>query len=113
VPAGQVVGPGPVVQVCLGVDAVQVLSPGVRVQVLQELLHRLEHGDGAVQVLYGEGLQGAGRLVGGQLLQRAQGEELQSPCGQHQIKVAVVSTASNKYLQCALCKHFRNCLLTF
>lgn len=53
-PAGQMIGPGSVMYVCLGVDAVQVLPPGLRTQGSEELLHGVEGGDGAVQVLQRE-----------------------------------------------------------
>lgn len=53
--ACQMIGPGYIMYVCLRVDAVQVLSPGVWVQGSEKLLHSVEGSDGPVQILQREG----------------------------------------------------------
>lgn len=62
VPALVVIGPWPVVA-RLPVDAVHIILPGLRVQVLQQLLHRVEGGDRLVQS--GDSVQRAVRDGGG------------------------------------------------
>lgn len=52
--ACQMIGPGPVMYVCLGVDAVQVLFPRVGAQGFQELLYGFKGSDGPVQIIQRE-----------------------------------------------------------
>lgn len=49
--ACQMIGPGSVMYVCLSVDAVQVLSPGVWAQGSEKLFDSVKGGYGPVQVL--------------------------------------------------------------
>lgn len=51
VSAGQMIGPGSIMYMCLSVDAVQVLSPRVWAQGSEKLLDSVKGGDGPVQIL--------------------------------------------------------------
>lgn len=53
-PACQMIRPGSIMYVCLSVDAVQVLSPGLWVQGSEKLLYSVKGSYGPVQILQGE-----------------------------------------------------------